>query len=104
MAFTGNEGEVVSLRDAGSWTKNYRDQMGEGDPKGHFVGINKIEQVLNQEGVVGIRFYHAIDNNGQRNLVLVGVDADENDLVNGVIVDRTVICPPKCGSNNGLNS
>lgn len=104
MAFTGNEGEVVSLRDAGSWTANYRNQMEEGEPKGHFVGKNKIEQILNQEGVVGIRFYHAIDDEGKRNLVLVGVDSSENDIVNGVIVDRTVVCPPKCGTANDLNS
>lgn len=103
MAFDGNEGEVVALRDASSWTRAYRDQMEEGDPKGHFLGRNKLLQILNQDGAKGIRFYYAIED-GQKTLVAVAADADENDLFEGTIVERSRICPPHCGTANDLNS
>lgn len=43
-----------------------------------FVGKNIIDQILNQPGCVGIRFYNALDEVGQKTLVYVGIDADGN--------------------------
>jgi hypothetical protein len=51
---------------------------------------------------VGIRIYHGIDDNNKACLILVGVDADENDLYNGYIAERGVSCPPYCGSGSPL--
>ncbi len=104
MAFTGNEAEEFPLATASKWTKNYRDTMRPGEPKAHFVGKVLINKILAQEGVVGIRIYYALDESGKKQLVLVGTDADENDLYNGVIVERSVWCPPFCGGLNPLNS
>jgi len=47
--------------------------------------------------------YHGIDNN-KKNLVLVGADADENDMVGGVLLENAVTCPTTCSSSNSLNS
>lgn len=104
MAFDGNEGSVVTLRQAASWTADYRNSTSAGSPLAQFYGRNKIEDILNQEGCVGIRIYHGLDENGKRILILVGADKDENDLVNGLIVELGPMCPPKCSSSNALNS
>jgi hypothetical protein len=103
MAFRGDEGEVVTLNDAAKWTANYRATIQHGERIGHFFGMNKINDILNQPGCVGIRMYHGLDN-GEKVLILVGVTADENDMENGVIVERSQPCPPLCSKKNPLNS
>ena len=103
MAFNGNEGEQVTLAEAAAWTKRYRTS----NPtaiKASFYGMNKINDVLNQPGVVGIRFYNGEDSNGVNNLILVGVDANEDDITLGVIMESGPQCPSQCGASNSLNS
>ena len=106
MSFTGNEGQSITLAVASDLTENYRNanDNATGLILGHFIGINKINLILAQEGCVGIRTYYAIDEGGKKAIVMVGVDADENDLDAGVILDRSVNCPPSCGVANDLNS
>lgn len=103
MAFNGNEGEQVTLAEAAAWTKRYR-TSNPNAIKATFYGINKINDVLNQPGVVGIRFYNGEDSSGVNNLILVGVDANENDITNGIIVESGIECPSVCGTSNPLNS
>lgn len=103
MAFNGNEGEQVTLAEAAAWTKRYRTS----NPtaiKASFYGVNKINDVLNQPGVVGIRFYNGEDQNGVNNLILVGVDANEDDITTGIIMETGAKCPPYSGVSNQLNS
>lgn len=104
MSFNGTEGTVVTLNDASGWTANFRATISSGDIIAHFVGKQKINAILEQEGCMGIRIYYGIDDDGEKNLILVGVAADENDMVNGVIVEKLVTCPPKCSTTNALNS
>lgn len=99
MSFNGSEGEQVSLSDASSWTENYRNSS-TGSINAHFFGKDHFTAILSQKGCVGIRIYYALDENGNQCLVMVGVDADENDLCNGYIAERGTICPPYCGSGN----
>ena len=103
MSFTGKESEIVSLQDAATWTANYRSTIKSGEIISHFFGQENINSILNQRGCVGIRMYHGIDN-GKKNIVLVGVDANENDLIEGTIVEKGVNCPPRCPKANELNS
>jgi hypothetical protein len=37
-------------------------------------------------------------------LILVGVDADGNDMADGVLLDEHFLCPPFCNANSPLNS
>lgn len=104
MSFNGNEGEEITLTTAAGWTANYRNQMSTGDPLGHFFGKNHYNNILEQTGCVGIRNYNGIDDDGKKVLIMVGVDEDENDMVEGVIVEKAVGCPPRCGRSNDLNS
>jgi hypothetical protein len=46
--------------------------------------------------------YYALDENGKQQLIIVGVDSNENDLYQGVIADRSISCPPNCPTNSPL--
>ena len=104
MSFDGNEGKVVIQEEAAIWTANYRNSIQPGETIAHFIGKNKLLELLEQENCVGVRIYYGIDENGEQNLVFVGADENENDLVNGVIVEYIPKCPPKCSEKNPLNS
>lgn len=104
MAFTGNEAEEFPLETAAQWTKNYRDSISQGDTRAHFFGKNILEDILAQQGCVGIRVYYALDGNGNKQLIMVGANADEEDLYNGIIAEVSVACPPNCSGNSPLNS
>ncbi|MCF6358560.1 MAG: hypothetical protein L3J54_12215 [Draconibacterium sp.] len=103
MSFNGTESKKVSLADASVWTSNYRRTISQGEIIAHFFGKEKLNDILSQSGCMGIRMYHGLDN-GKKNLVLVGTDSDENDLVNGVILENAITCPTNCSSKNSLNS
>lgn len=103
MSFNGTEGSFVTLREASGWTANYRATISSGEIIAHFFGTEKIKAILNQEDCVGIRIYYGIDENRKKNLILVGVRTDENDMVDGVILEKAYPCPPRCSSLNDLN-
>ena len=103
MAFTGNEAEEFPLATAVEWTKRYRDSIREGDTISHFFGKNIINRILEQEGCMGIRIYYALDEDGKKQLIIVGADSKENDIYQGVIAERSYLCPPYCGSGSPLS-
>ena len=102
--FTGLEDHTISVDDASELTRNYRMQAGKGAIKGGFFGRAALEQVLSQEGVVGIRYYYAQENNERPVLILVGVDAFGKDMIDGFVCERALPCPPLCSPWNPLNS
>ena len=104
MAFDGTEGAVITLAEAKQFTADYRKGITPGTVISHYFGKNVLEQILNQNGCVGIRMYHGLDENGIKNLVLVGVESNQEDLINGIIADKSVVCPPFCNGSNSLNS
>jgi hypothetical protein len=95
MSFNGDEGQFITLEEAVEWTRNYRDANPTG-VKGHFYGKEKLMDILNQSGAMGIRIYQAIDNSGAECLVLVAADAEEGDLYDGLLLERGFPCPPIC--------
>jgi hypothetical protein len=104
MTFTGNEGAIITLAEGSEMTANYRATINMGETIGHAVGKNLVNAVLNQAGCMGIRFYQAINNKGEKQLVAVGVDENDNDMIQGVIIDKFADCPPRCSSKNPLNA
>lgn len=104
MAFNGNEGEFISIDKGGQLTAAWRGG-GNGDIKGGFLGKDKIQELLDQSGAMGIRIYFGQDTRGDKTVVLVAADADENDiLANNLVLDQIVPCPNRCGAPNELNS
>lgn len=101
MSFTGNEDHRISLQEATRMTKDYQ-KANPNSMKAHFFGKKAIQDILNQDNCVGIRIYYAQDANGKQHLVVVGADADENDLYNGLLAERSVGCPPICPNGSPL--
>jgi hypothetical protein len=109
-AFNGLEGDPLALETARLWTANYKTKNPD-DIQAHFFGSEIITRILSEAGCVGIRMYYAIDDNGQKQLILVGVDADGNNLLPGtemldgsdenIIADYSWPCPSYC-SDDGL--
>jgi len=50
------------------------------------------DALISQENCAGIKIINAIDNNGNKTLVIVAVDKYGNDMVNGKILDRASCC------------
>lgn len=105
--FDGTEGAPIALDQAAAWTANYRRQAVADETTGtvtkaHFYGRDILLKLLEQEGCVGIRVYYGRDDRGQKQLVLVGADADGNDL-ESMVVDNSRICPPDCSTDGILN-
>lgn len=94
--FTGKEGEIIPLDKASKWTANYR-AKNPNKINAHFFGEHFLREILVQKNCVGLRMYYAMDEKGIQQLLVVGADANGNDLYNGIILDRAIPCPPICG-------
>ncbi|MES2628632.1 MAG: hypothetical protein V4616_06650 [Bacteroidota bacterium] len=108
----GNENHRITLAEAAELTANFRNA-----PlaivaavltglKGEALGKNDIDTLLQQPGCTGTRIYFGLQllPIPKFRLILVGVDANDNDLVNGILLDHGKLCPPACGISNVLNS
>ena len=110
--FDGTEGGPIELKLASEWTHRWQAENPEGT-RAHFYGREILQKLLDQEGSMGIRFYYGLDEKGTRQLVLVGVNANGEDLlpsVNGrtnaaeyLVVDQTMPCPLTCAQESELN-
>ncbi|ULQ56671.1 hypothetical protein KJS94_00480 [Flavihumibacter rivuli] len=95
-------GEEIGAELGAKMVKDFQDQNPI-ETKAYFIGRNIIEQILNQPGCVGIRFYNALNEAGQKTLVYVGIDSNENiiseykvindqgqlETVNAIVADRS---------------
>ena len=102
MRFNGTEGEEITIEEAAVMTASYR-TANPGAVIANYIGKDLIRTILAQEGCMGIRTYHALNTDGSKEIVLVGCDAEGNDLLK-VIVDRSIPCPNMCAKPNKLNS
>jgi hypothetical protein len=103
VQLTGFENHSISLDDAARLTKNFRESVPTGSVLGEYFGGNAIQEVLKQDGCIGIRIYYAKKDDGNPTLVIVGVDKSGNDMFNNLIIDHGFPCPPICNSTNPLN-
>lgn len=78
-------GEEISHELGAKMIKDYQ-VANPTDVKGYFIGRTIIEQMLVQPGCVGIRFYNAINEKGEKTLVQVGVDESGKSIVEYTIV------------------
>jgi hypothetical protein len=61
-------------------------------------------RILDQPGCVGIRSYPGEDDDGRVTMVLVGVDGDGNDMVDGSLEQDPFACPDYCPGDSELNT
>jgi len=59
--------------------KDYYDQHGEGGAQ--FVGRTILEQILQQPGCIGINIYKALNEKGEKTYVLVGLDKENEPIL-----------------------
>lgn len=102
MAFDGTEGGAIALSAGAAMTKEFR-LRNPGSITARFFGKDIINEILNQEGCMGIRIYYGLDEDGNNQLVIVGADSDENDMLD-IVADLSRPCPNVCGDPNALNS
>lgn len=96
-------GKSIPLTEGSTMTAAYR-AAGINPTNGTLLGANIINQILGEPNVEGIRFYYAKDATNNLRLVLVGVDANGDDITSGTIADNGKLTPPFIGTLNPLNS
>lgn len=103
--FTGSEDHAISFNSAGELTKRYRANNPD-EIKGEYFSKKAINQLLNQTNCVGIRIYFGNDTSNNLNLVIVGVNSEEDDLVGAtnLCMEFGIPCPDNCSTDNMLNS
>lgn len=107
-----NTGSFISLPTALGMINHFNNLGCDNYTKANAYGRNKIEDLLNQSGAVAIRAYHGTKDvliNGNmvktRELILVAVDGNGNDLIKGtspLILDASEPCPTECDQNSAL--
>ncbi|HET7601491.1 MAG TPA: hypothetical protein VFK36_00650 [Gemmatimonadales bacterium] len=102
--FTGKEAGAVTLEEARELVRRWRETRSAlpGDPSCEFFGRDILDKILAQEGCVGLRVYHGRNAKGQHALVLLGVDADGNNLTDA-IAEQGLPCPPVCPVSGHLD-
>ena len=100
----------IDLDEAAELTANYRDANSTVPDLtlGGCFSRAIIEDILAQYDSAGnlcsgIRYYSGQDINGTPQLVLVGVDANGDDLYEGTLAERARLSPPSWPSANPLN-
>ena len=102
MAFDGTEGAEITIAQGAALTAEYR-RLNPGKRLANFYGKDILNDILAQEGCMGIRIYYGVDDKGKNELVLVGADDHENDMLE-LVVDVSSPCPTRCSTANPLNS
>lgn len=102
MPFDGTEGSPIALEVAAEATARYR-ATGAGI-HAHFFGRDILQDILDQDDCMGIRMYYGMDEDGVSQLILVGANAEEEDLYDGIVADRSVPCPNRCALASPLNA
>lgn len=72
--------------------------------RGWGFGRSALDAVLGQAGCAGIRIYRGLTLEGDEQMIIVGIDKAGNDMVTGLIAERSWPCPPICGAVSVLNS
>jgi hypothetical protein len=92
----------IKLAEAVEHTKRHRGGGTHRTTDSGAFNAKAVQALLAQPGCVGMRFYHGRSERGESNLVLVGVDAKGNNMVNGMLLEGHFPCPPYCADEDVL--
>lgn len=102
---TTNTGTFISQTTAntmvGNWVSNQAANsqiVNSSNPKSLAFGASKVFDILRQTDCIGIRIYNGM-NNGNKNLIIIGIDSNEDDMTSGLILDFAEPCPSVCPTN-----
>ena len=74
-------GEQITHELAAKMVKNHHDTHTIDESNSYYIGKNIIDQMLAQPGCVGIRFFDAINEEGKKTLVYVGIDSKGKSIL-----------------------
>lgn len=103
MPFNPNADNIISLETAAQLTAAYRSKFPD-DTKGHAFTKVQMQNLLKQPNCDGFRIYYGLDEDGNKELVIVAVDRYGNDLYEGMLLDNSQPCPTVCSTDNPLNT
>ncbi|WP_333809336.1 hypothetical protein [Flavobacterium sp.] len=92
-----NTGSIITEEEAKTLITAFESKF-PGEVTSSFIGANNVKNILEQENCIGVRIYNGYDDlNSKISLVLVGIDAEEKEILeNGLIYDQVITCPPIC--------
>lgn len=103
MALPPKRDHAITLDAAAALTKRFRESAGANAQRAGMFPREVFTLLLAQPGCAGIRIYNGQAERGGREMVLVGVDAEGNDMTAGLLFDWSIPCPPYCGGGTGLD-
>lgn len=111
MSFNGTEGGQIDLETVQKAVRKHK-STNPNATHAHFFGRDCINNLLSQEGAVGIRIWYGISEDDQLQLFLVAADANESNLLPEMearggteysIFNFSWPCPPYCNDKDALN-
>lgn len=121
MPFPPPRNHRITLAVARSMTRRWRERAPKDATRAFCFPRSSYDAILAQPGCEGIRSYLCAHEDGSTNLILVGVDADMNDILHApatksaeaasgegedgdaVIMQESFPCPIYCGGGDSLN-
>jgi len=98
MALDKKSGEIITKEQARTFIKVFKEKY-PNEVTAFFVGRTNVEKILNQVDCIGIRIYNGYDTaTSKMNQVLLGVNSKEEDMSDGIIIERLYTCPPYCST------
>lgn len=101
MPFPPKRDHTIPRAAAAALTRRYRESAGKEAQLAVLFPRDVYERILAQPGCAGIRAYRGRGEKGEEQTILVGVDADGNDMTSGVLAEFGIPCPPYCGGGGG---
>ena len=108
--YDGSDSGPIDILLAKAWIENFKNTIDANDTRSHYFGRNVIDNILLQENCTGLRIYYALNNNGEKVLVIVGVDNVGNNMLpssqtvtigENILADYSWPCPTVCNPPNG---
>ena len=102
MSVNSDSGKVIIEKEAVKYTHSFQSKYPNAT-KAYFVGLEKINLILEQENCIGVRIYDGYNSETKKeNRVIVGVDHQGEDMIEGVIVEELTSCPNHCPKSSSL--
>ena len=94
----------ISRADAVAAARRHREAGPPGRRDCGAFNAKAILELLAQPGCVGLRYYHGRTDKGDPSMILVGVDADGNNMTSGILMNNEYPCPPYCPDPDDLDA
>ena len=107
--YDGSDAGPIDLNLAKSWVAKFKKNAGPNEIQSRYFGRDVIDQILAQQGCTGLRIYYAINDGGERVMIISGVDSTGANMVStsptlvageNTLADFSWPCPGSCP--NGL--